>query len=470
MAKYKMHQEKKQKHRTGDGVMEKTDVLVVGGSAAGIVAATTGKSFHPNKDFMLIRKEMQVVVPCGIPYIFGSLESSDEDVIPDTVLTRAGVRTKIGEVVSIDPQSKVCMTADDTEISYEKLVLALGSTPYIPKWLSGTGLENVFTIPKDKAYLDGLLDELNACRNIVVVGGGFIGVEMSDELHKVGKNVTLIEILPHILELAFDEEFATKAEEILRSRGVKVKTGDGIKEIRGETKAKGIVLNSGERLEADAVILALGYRPNTSLADKSGIKINGMGYIKVNEYMRTDNEDILAVGDCAEKKSFITRTTKNTMLASTACAEARVAALNLYGLSAVKTFGGTIAIYSTVIGDTAFGVAGVTESLAEERGFNITTGTFEGVDRHPGKLPGTHKQRVKLIVTREAGVVIGGQVMGGGSTGELTNLIGLAIENRMGVNSILTGQIGTHPLLTAAPTAYPLIKAAEVIAKSRWLF
>jgi len=157
------------------------------------------------------------------------------------------------------------------------------------------------------------------------------------------------------------------------------------------------------------------------------------------------------------------------MLASTACAEARIAALNLYRLSAMKTFGGTISIYSTVIGDTAFGVAGVTESLANERGFNITTGTFEGVDRHPGRLPGTHKQMVKLIATREAGVVIGGQVMGGASTGELTNLIGVAIENRMSVNAILTAQIGTHPLLTAPPTAYPLIKAAEAIAKQRWL-
>jgi NADPH-dependent 2,4-dienoyl-CoA reductase/sulfur reductase-like enzyme len=451
-----------------DRVMEKTEVLVVGGSAAGIVAATTGKSFHPDKDFMLIRKEQKAVVPCGIPYIFGSLESSDEDVIPDAVLTKAGVRAKIGEVVSIDPQTKVCWTADGTKISYEKLVLALGSTPNIPNWLPGTELENVFTIPKDKAYLDGLLDKLGGCRNIVVVGGGFIGVEMSDELHKAGKNVILVEILPHILELAFDEEFAIEAEEILKSRGVNVKTGDGIKEIQGKNKVSGVLLNSGEQLEADAVILAMGCRPNTSLANQSGIKLNGMGFIKVNEYMRTDSEDILAVGDCAEKKSFITRTTKNIMLASTACAEARVAALNLYRLSAVKTFGGTIAIYSTVIGDTAFGVAGVTESLEKERGFNITTGTFEGVDRHPGKLPGTHKQRIKLIVTREAGVVIGGQVMGGASTGELTNLIGLAIENRMGVNSILTGQIGTHPLLTAAPTAYPLIKAAEVIAKSRW--
>lgn len=449
--------------------MEKTDVLVIGGSAAGIVAATTGKSFHPDKDFMLIRKEPQVVVPCGIPYIFGSLESSEEDVIPDAVLSNAGVRTRIGEVVSIDPGTKVCQTADGVEIAYQKLVLALGSTPSVPKWLRGSDLKNVFTIRKDKEYLDVMARDLRACSNVVVVGGGFIGVEVSDELRKAGKNITLVEILPHVLELAYDEEFAIRAEDILRSRGVNILTGDGIKEVVGTTEVTGVVLNSGETLDADAIVLAMGYHPNTALATESGIKVNALGFIRVDEYMRTRTPDIVAVGDCAEKMSFITRTPKSTMLASTACAEARVAALNLYRLSAVKTFGGTIAIYSTVIGDTAFGVAGLTESLANERGFNITTGSFEGVDRHPGKLPGTHPQLVKLIATREAGVIIGGQVMGGASTGELTNLIGVAIENRMGVNAILTAQIGTHPLLTAAPTAYPLIKAAEVIAKQRWM-
>ena len=453
----------------GEEIMERTDVLVIGGSAAGIVAATTGKSFHPHLDFTLIRKEPKVVVPCGIPYIFGSLETSDDDVIPDAMLSKAGVGVQIGEVVSIDPQAKVCRTAEGEETSFDRLVLALGSTPNIPTWLRGSDLENVFTIPKDKAYLDGMARDLEKCENVVVVGGGFIGVEVSDELHKAGKNVTLVEILPHILELAFDEEFAIKAEDVLRSRGVRIVAGDGVKEILGSTKVTGVALNSGEELGADAVVLAMGYRPNTALAGEAGIALNEMGFIEVDEYMRTKDPTIFAVGDCAEKKSFITRTLKDTMLASTACAEARIAALNLYRLSAVKTFGGTIAIYSTVIGDTAFGVAGVTESLANERGFNITTGTFEGVDRHPGKLPGTHAQMVKLIATREAGVLIGGQVMGGGSTGELTNLIGVAIENRMSVNAILTAQVGTHPLLTAAPTVYPLIKAAEVIAKERWM-
>ena len=102
---------------------------------------------------------------------------------------------------------------------------------------------------------------------------------------------------------------------------------------------------------------------------------------------------------------------------------------------------------------------------AKKEGFDVVTGTFEGVDKHPGTLPGTHKQVIKLIVARESGIVLGGEVMGGLSTGELTNLVGLVIQNRMSINSILTAQIGTHPLLTGPPTAYPLIKAAGVVAK-----
>ena len=276
-----------------------------------------------------------------------------------------------------------------------------------------------------------------------------------------------MEILPHILLLAFDEELTVKAEEILKSRGVNIITGDGVKEISGEGKVQSVLLSSGRDLKADAVILSMGYQPNIALAENSGIKINDLGFITVDEYMRTNNQDIFAVGDCAEKRSFLTRRQSGIMLASTACAEARVAGMNLYKLSAVKVFGGTIAIFCTAIGDTGFGAAGVTENLAKERGFDFVTGTFEGVDKHPGMLSGTHEQLVKLIVARESGVILGGEVIGGSSTGELINLIGLAIQNRMTVNSILTAQIGTHPLLTGPPTAYPLIKAAEVVAKKR---
>ena len=179
--------------------MEKTDVVVVGGSAAGVVAATTGKSFHQDKDFLLIRKEKQAVVPCGIPYIFGSLESTEQNLMPDAILTNAGARLKVDEVVSIDEKNKVCRTADGSEINFKKLVLALGSMPTVPKWLKGAELENVLTIPKDKEYLDGLMAKLAGFKKLAVIGGGFIGVEVADELNKRGKDVTIVELLPHIL-------------------------------------------------------------------------------------------------------------------------------------------------------------------------------------------------------------------------------------------------------------------------------
>jgi len=447
--------------------MYKTDVLIIGGSAAGIVAATTGKSFYPDKNFLLLRMEKEVLVPCGIPYIFGLLGSSEKNLVSDEMFTKLGIKLKIDEAVSIDQEKKICKTSDGTGIKFDKLILATGSTPTVPKWLKGTNLENVFTIPKNKNYLDSLLTQIKKSNRVVVIGGGFIGVEIADELNKSVENVTLVEIMPHILQLAFDDELTVRAEEILKERGVQVITNNGVKEILGKGKVSRVLLNSGDTIEADTVILSTGYHPNSALAKKSGLEINKLGFIKVNAYMHTASKDIFAIGDCAEKSSFITNSIKGLMLASTACSEARIVGMNLFGLSTMRSFKGTISIFCTSIGGTGFGVAGVTETLANQRGFNVVTGTFEGVDKHPGTLEGTKKQLVKLIVTHEDGIIIGGEVIGASSTGELTNLIGLVIENQMTVNALLTSQIGTHPLLTGPPTAYPVIKAAEIVVKQR---
>ncbi len=447
--------------------MKQIDVLVIGGSAAGIVAATTARSFYPDRKVTLIRKEEKVLVPCGIPYMFGTLGGSEKNVVPDQVLSGTGVDLVVGEAVSIDQEKKTCSLADGSVLQFEKLVLATGSTPVQPGWLSGTDLENVFFIPKNKEYLDNQSIEFESCNKVVVIGGGFIGVEMADELVKAGKDVTIVELLPHVLSLAFDEELAMKAEEALRKRGVKIVSGRKVQKIVGDGKVSAVLLDNGETLDADAVILSVGYQPNSELAKNAGLGVNDLGFIRVNEYMRTENPDIFAVGDCAEKFSFITRTPKRTMLASTSCAEARIAGMNLYKLSTVRSFTGTLSIFCTAIGDEAFGAAGVTENLANERGFEIVTGMFEGIDRHPGSLPDTHVQIVKLIASVDSGIILGGEVYGGSSVGELTNLIGFIIQNRMTVDAVLTSQIGTHPLLTAPPTAYPLIKAAESIARKR---
>jgi len=445
--------------------MKSTDVLVIGGSAAGMVAALTGKSTWPGKSFTLVKKQKEVMVPCGIPYIFGSLESSAQNIMPvDAMMEKNGITSLIDEAVAINKADKTVSLAGGEIIHYDKLVIATGSSPVKPKWLKGADKENVFVIPKDKTYLDDMKAKLAPCKKIVVIGAGFIGVEFSDELRKNGFEVILVEKLPNILSLAFDVELSAKIEEMLVQRGVKIITGNGVAEITGKNSVGAVRLENGESVEADAVILSMGYLPNSELAGKSGIYIDESGFIAVDEYMRTHEPDIFAVGDCAQKRDFVTRRRVPTMLASTACAEARTAGMNLFNLNVVKTFNGTIAIYSTAIGDTGFGTAGITEARAMEEGIDTLAGIFEGVDRHPGNLPGAHKQLVKLIAARNSGIIIGGEVIGGLSAGELTNVIGLAIESRMSVNSLLTSQIGTHPCLTASPAGYPLIKAAEMIA------
>ncbi|HPD94963.1 MAG TPA: FAD/NAD(P)-binding oxidoreductase [Tenuifilaceae bacterium] len=445
--------------------MKTTDVLIIGGSAAGMVTATTGKSHWPDKKFTLVKKQKDVMIPCGIPYIFGTLESSEKNIMPvDAMMQKNGIDSFVDEATDIDTKEKVVSFASGEKIKYEKLVIATGSNPVKPKWLAGADLENVFVIPKDRNYLDEMNKKLGSAKNVAVIGAGFIGVEFSDELSKKGFNVTLVEKLPHILNLAFDIELSSKIEENITARGVKVISGIGISKVLGNGKVEAIELEDGRKLEMDAVVLSMGYKPNTALAQKAGIAIDEDNFIAVDEYMRTHTADVFAVGDCAQKRDFVTRRRVPTMLASTACAESRIAGMNLFNLNVVKTFSGTIAIYSTAIGDTGFGTAGVTEQRAQQEGLQTITGIFEGVDRHPGNLPYSHKQIVKLIAAANSGVIVGGEVIGGLEAGELNNVIGLAIQNRMSVNSFLTMQIGTHPCLTASPAAYPLIKAAEQIA------
>jgi len=452
--------------------MKCTDVLVIGGSAAGLASALASKSHYPEKSVTLVRKETKVAIPCGIPYIFGSLENTDQDILPDAGLIKSGVEIIIDEVTSLEGKGKTARLKRAGELTYDKLIIATGSRPVVPEWLQGARLENVYTVPKDLVYLDTMKNELKGKENIVVIGAGFIGIEMSDELKKTGKKVTLVELQTNVLPLAFDPDLAQEAESILKERGIEVLTGHGVKEILGKEHVEGVKIAYGETeeiLEADAVILSMGYTPNVDLArDLEDITFNRDGFIKVDEYMRTDHPDVFAVGDCAEKRDFFTRKRSKAMLASIACAEARVAGMNLYKLSTLKTIGGTIAIFSTALNGTGFGAAGLTETVAREEGFDIIVGKFEGVDRHPGLLNHPHKQIVKLIAGRENGIILGGEVMGGSSAGELINIIGLIIQNKMNVNSLLTMQIGTHPMLTASPAAYPLTKAAELIAKEFW--
>jgi len=328
-------------------------------------------------------------------------------------------------------------------------------------------LENVFTVEKEHHKVKALKDYIDLKQKIIIIGTGFIGVELAYELSSVNKEVTLIGG-GHIFSNSFDEDMAIQAEEILKKSNINLELGQHVSNIiKNGNVASGVKLCDGKEVYADVIILTTGYQPNTSLALQAGLKLARYGGIWVDEYMRTKYKDIFAVGDCSGRRDFITKDPSKVMLASTSAAEARVAGNSLYKLKYLKGFDGTIAIFSTMLGNRVFGSAGVTEASAKEENIDYIVGFFEGMNRHPSTIADTSKQSVKLIALRSCGQIIGGQVIGDKEAGEIINIIGLAIEARLTAHNLEFLQLATQPLLTSAPTTYPIVKAAQMILKKK---
>ena len=440
--------------------MKKADVVVIGGSAAGPVAGISCRRGYPEKGVVLIRKEEQVLVPCGIPYIFGTIGSPEKNLIPDALLEKNGIELVKGEAVDIDREKKSVSLASGDAVSYDKLVLATGSLPVVLP-IPGLDKENVFIAKKDVAYLRNMLDAINGARDIVIIGGGFIGVEFADECKKNRDcNVTIVEILPHCLQLALDEEFCTEAENVLTERGINLLVNKRVEAVLGDKKVSGVRLSGGEELRADVVIVGVGATPNTELAKKAGLQIGPTRAIAVDRYMRTITDaDIFACGDCAEKFSFFSGKVSRLMLASIATTEARIAGAYLFNTRYANP--GAIGVFSTIIGERAFGCAGLTEAMAKREGFDVVVGESAAPDRHPGSMPGAAATKVKLVFSRDNGVLLGGGVSGGIGVGELVNVISACIQSYMTAYDIVLFQMGTHPALTASPIVYQLVNAAE---------
>lgn len=439
--------------------MKNVDVLIVGGSAAGISAAMTAKRHYPDATVALVRQEEKVPIPCGIPYVFGTLESPDHNLIPDTAVTGSGVELIVGRATSLDRQAHTVSIEGGEAIGYKKLVLATGSQPVVPP-IPGRDLENVYTVEKDVDYLHLLSERMDLVRDVVIIGGGFIGMEMADECRKRSNlNVTVVELLPYCLFLAFDEDLCKRAEDVLVQAGVHVRTNAKAQAITGNGKVEGVLLDSGETLKADMVLFGIGTRPNVDLAREAGLALGPTGAIAVDRHMRTNDLDIFAAGDCAEKINFFTGQPSALRLASIATAEARIAGANLFELR--REHPGTIGVFSTKINGLAMGIAGMGEKAAQEAGIDYVVGQAEAVDKHPGGMPGAQPLRIKLIFRRYSWVLIGGQVCCGDTTGEVVNLIAALIQARMHADQIAVFQMGTHPALTASPIVYQLVNAAE---------
>ena len=444
--------------------MEKHNVVIIGGGPAGIQTAISAKHSYPDKSITLIRKEKKAMIPCGIPYILHTLNSVDDDILPDTLLEKNKIKIICDEVQGCDANGIIL--SDLRCIGYEKLVLCTGSFPVLPK-IPGIEKKGIFTVHKDYDRLRALKSVATDAKKVLIVGGGYIGIELADEFLNLDKQITLVELKEHLLPASMDPEFSEAIQNNLKHRGCEVITGISVDEFTGDGAVSGVCLENGQQLEADLVIVSVGYRPNTALAEMTGVEINPRYGVMVDEYMRTTDCNIFAAGDCAVTRNCYTGEFTNVMLASAAMVQGRLAGSNLYAIKMVKSFPGTLGTFATCVGGVAVGVTGLTEQQAKDMGVEYVVGLTETVDRHPGILPDSSKITLKLIYAKHCHTLLGAQIIGGTSIGELINMLSVMIQKKMTDMEIDGLQIGTHPLLTASPLGYPVINAT-VDAIMKW--
>lgn len=445
--------------------MKRYDVIIIGGGPAAIVTGITIKKYFKEKSVLMIKEEGEGLVPCGIPYIFHLLgNDADKNKMGPKPFVDMGGEVIINTAVKVDKDKKTVDVKTGEQFGFDKLVFATGSLPVVPKSIPGYNLNNVFYIKKSFTYIKELTGKLNGFKNIVVVGGGFIGAEVAEQFALADFNVTLIESEPVCFSKAFSPELSQIATDTLGKTKVKVLTSAMVKEIVGENnQVKQVLLADGSRIDADAVVLSIGYRANTELAKESGIELNRFGDIHVDHYGRTTLKDISAVGDCAQTFGFLTGRSDMIKLASTATAEARVLGHNIFGIRIKKCTAGTLGVFSTEINGLAMAAAGANERSACDASLEIMSAKFSSPDRHPGALPGVSDLTVKLYASPVDGSILGGEAWGGKSVGEIINIISLAIQKSITVFELVSFQVGTHPLLTSSPVVNPIIRAAEEI-------
>lgn len=446
--------------------LDKYKAIIIGGSAAGIAAAITVRRHYPDSSILVISKEKEVPIPCGIPYIFGLVSDPKKNLLPiEGVMKKNAIDLLVESVENIDCKKHSLITSCGKELKYEKLVIATGSEPIIPP-IPGSDLKNVFSVNKNVPYLREVLEKLNSSKNVCIVGGGFIGVEFAEECrrNRPELNIYLVEMMDHCLKLVYDEEFCIQAEEILQKQEISLLLNEKVSSFNGDKSVEEVVLESGKNIDVDMVILGIGARSNVNLAKIAGLDLGPTGAIKVNRYMQTSDRDVFACGDCAEKVSFFDGNPSNLKLASISTMEARIAGANLFYTSRANL--GVMGVFSTVLGDVAFAAAGLTSVQAKEKGFDVVVGEAESVNRHPGCMPGSSPMKVKLLFETASQVLIGGQIVGAKSSGELINAISACINQRMTADDLATFQTGTHPALTASPIAYQLVNAAEEAIKN----
>ncbi len=426
------------------------DVVVIGSGPAGISAALTAKAFYPNKTVLIITKSKSQIIPCAMPYVFKTIRLESNVINLDELCKKHGINLSEDTVENIDFNLKEIKGNKDYR--YDKLIIATGAKP---KKLNIKGIEkkNVFFLVKEYNYLVRLKEAVSKSNKIVIIGAGFAGLELADELVNMNKDVLIIEALEDLLYFAFDSEIRKEIRRLLENKGVRFKFNSKLVEIFGNDKVEGVKLEN-ESIKCDLVIFSIGTVPNVISEELS---TNDYGFIKVNEYQETSIKDVFAAGDCAEKIDYFTDKPSKLMLATIACEEGRIAGANLYNKQVKKEK--VLPIYSTYIQGKAFACCGMTEQIAKQLNINYIKAGIKTYDRHPSAINDSSLIEGKMIFN-EKEEIIGIELYGSKSVGEIINICPLLIKERCTINDLLKMKIATQPHLTSSPISYPIIQAA----------
>lgn len=446
------------------GVLMKK-VVIIGGVAGGASAAARIRRLDEQAEIVMFEKGPHVSFSnCSLPfYLSGVVENSNRLLMmtPDSFESKYNIDARVNsEVVSINRDEKTVTihnstTKESYNESYDVLILSPGASPIVPN-LPGAHSSHVFTVRNvvDIERLHKAIVEKDA-KNIAVVGGGFIGVEVAENLRLAGRNVSLVEFAPQILT-PFDEDMVQILHKEMLDKGVNLVVGDGLAEIT-ETQIK---LNSGKEIDADIVILAIGVRPETSLAVEAGLAIGETGAIKVNQNYQTTDPSIYAVGDVIEVYHRIMQKPTKLALAGPAQKQARAAADHIYGIT--NSNHGVIGSSSIQVFDYAAASTGLNERTAKQIGMPVDAVYIIAPDK-VGLMPNSNPLHFKLIYEVPTGRVVGAQAIGKGNADKRIDVIATLITMGGTIEQLKELELSYSPMFS---TAKDVVNMAALVASN----
>jgi NADPH-dependent 2,4-dienoyl-CoA reductase/sulfur reductase-like enzyme/rhodanese-related sulfurtransferase len=446
-------------------------VVIIGGVAAGPKAASRINRLCAEADVTIIEKgELLSYAGCGLPYYISGLVKDSKELmstpvgtVRDTAFFRNVKNAKVlnrTEAVAINRKQKTVTvkTRDGAEqiLPYDKLVLATGAESAVPP-IPGIRLKNIFNLKDihDADAIKATLAEHKAI-NAVIVGGGLIGVEVAEAFSEMGCRITLVEFLPNILSI-MDPEMAALVEQHFEAKGVKIQTGTKVTAFNGTDRVEKVITDRGE-FPADIVLVAVGVRPSTRLAQDAGLDIGPTRAIAVNDQMRTSDPDIYAVGDCAEKKNIITGKPAYVPLGSTANKEGRVAANAICGMN--DSFPGILGSAICKVFDFTVARTGLSEKEARDAGYDVVTCLAPAPDK-PHFMPSAKPLFLKLIADRKSRKLLGAQATGPGNAERRIDIAAMALTAGMTADQLANADLIYAP--PYSPAVDNIITAANIL-------